>query len=234
MRLVCGVDGCISGWVVISKDIDTGAISWRLCKTTRAIVEIEPEPLVIAIDIPIGLPDRGPRACDHAARKLLGPGRASSVFPAPIRPVLSAGSYGEAGQIRLQIEGKKMSRQSWLITRKIREVDDLLRQDLSLQARVHEVHPEICFYFLAGKRPLRNRKKSIEGQSERIALLEPIFDHWLADALAQRKHLASAVDDVLDAFAALWTAERIWMGISQSIPADPPVDAFGLRMVIIA
>jgi predicted RNase H-like nuclease len=233
MSLICGIDGCRGGWVVISKDLDTGAISWRLIHSASEIVDPGPEPLVVAIDIPIGLPERGARACDLAARQLLGRGHASSVFPAPIRPVLIAGSYNEACQILLQIDGKKMSRQSWLITRKIREVDVWLRRAPFLQTRVHEVHPEVCFYFLAGKRPLRNSKKSKEGQSERIALLEPIFSHWLADALAQRKQLASAVDDVLDAFAALWTAERIWKGISQSIPADSPVDEIGLRMEIV-
>jgi predicted RNase H-like nuclease len=82
--------------------------------------------------MPIGLPERGPRACDLEARRLLGPGRASSVFPAPIRPVLVATSYDDACQIRLQVEGKKLSRQAWVIVPKIREVDDMLRDNSEL------------------------------------------------------------------------------------------------------
>jgi len=50
---------------------------------------------VLAIDIPIGLLD-GPRACDKAARKLLGQPRGSSVFPALSRPALGAQTYPEA------------------------------------------------------------------------------------------------------------------------------------------
>ena len=62
----------------------------------------------------------------------------------------------------------------------------------------------------------------------------PIFGHWLQTALAERRELASNEDDILDAFAALWTAERIALGISQTIPAVPPKDSFGLRMEIVA
>jgi hypothetical protein len=106
--------------------------SWRLCSTLHELAYSEPVPQVIALDMPIGLPERGPRACDLEARRLLGPGRASSVFPAPIRPVLVATSYDDACQIRLQVEGKKLSRQAWVIVPKIREVDDMLRDNSEL------------------------------------------------------------------------------------------------------
>src|SRR5262249_22667826 len=42
-----------------------------------------PQESLLAIDIPIGLADRGARRCDVEARRCLGPGRGSSVFPAP-------------------------------------------------------------------------------------------------------------------------------------------------------
>ena len=51
---------------------------------------------VIAVDIPIGLPDSAePRAADIEARKLLGK-RRSSVFPTPHRAVLEAPTYAKA------------------------------------------------------------------------------------------------------------------------------------------
>lgn len=188
---------------------------------------------MIAIDIPIGLTERGPRACDVGARRLLGPGRASSVFPAPIRPVLDAKNYDEACRIRLQVEGKKLSRQSWAIVPRIRVVDTMLREDVELRSRVREVHPEVCFYFLNGRKQLNCGKRSEEGRKERLALLEPVFGHWLRDALADRHRLASAPDDVLDAFAALWTSQRIVAGTCQTIPSEPPSDPFGLRMEMV-
>jgi predicted RNase H-like nuclease len=38
-----------------------------------------------------------------------------------------------------------------------------------------EVHPEVCFWALAGKRPMAHKKKTPEGSTERISLLAPIF-----------------------------------------------------------
>jgi predicted RNase H-like nuclease len=42
-----------------------------------------------------------------------------------------------------------------------------------------------------------------------------------------------AHDDILDAFATLWSAERILRGESRSLPESPPTDEFGLRMEIV-
>ena len=77
-------------------------------------------------------------------------------------------------------------------------------------------------------------KKKRDGRDERHDLLAPLFSHWLEEALADRRSLSSAEDDILDAFVALWTAERIALGKAETIPYSPPKDAFGLRMEIVA
>ncbi|OGO26855.1 MAG: hypothetical protein A2136_04205 [Chloroflexi bacterium RBG_16_54_11] len=231
---ICGADGCKKGWVAVYKDLGTGDVTWSLRRTANELVYSRPIPQVIALDIPSGLTEIGARGCDLEARRLLGQCRASSVFPAPIRPVLEAASYAEACHLRFQAECKKMSRQAWGITAKIKDVDEALRHDYSLQERVREVHPEVSFYFLAGERPMQDNKKGKAGRKERFRLLEPVFGRWLSRALEERSGLASAEDDVLDAFAALWTAERIVSGIARTIPKTPPADAFGPRMEITA
>lgn len=43
----------------------------------------------------------------------------------------------------------------------------------------------------------------------------------------------AADDDLLDAFAALWTAERILRGEARTVPRIPPEDRFGLRMEMV-
>jgi predicted RNase H-like nuclease len=126
-----------------------------------------------------------------------------------------------------------VANQAWGILPKIIEIAARLRQDSQLNKRLHEVHPEICFYFLAGQRVLQYNKKNPLGHAERYRLLEPFFGQRLADALAERHMLGSARDDVLDAFAALWTAERIFLGMSQTIPSVPPKDSFGLNMEMV-
>lgn len=233
MTIVRGADGCRQGWVVISKDLGTGALTWRLCADAAALIYGPPRAQVTAMDIPIGLPERGPRACDQAARQMLGRGRGSSVFPAPLRPMLAASSYAEAGQIRFEIEGRRLSVQAWNIMPKISAVDAVLSADPRLQRGVREVHPELSFQMLA-RRPLAHGKKTAAGQAERRALLWPVYGARVDQALAGRRALGSAADDVLDAFAALWTAERIAAGTALTIPATPVRDARGLRMEIVA
>jgi predicted RNase H-like nuclease len=189
---------------------------------------------LIALDVPIGLPDRGSRDCDVAARRLLGPGRGSSVFPAPIRPVLEACSHGEACAIRESVEEKRLSIQSWAIVPKIREVDVALRTSAELRSRVREVHPEVCFYHVASGRPMTHAKKKRRGREERLDLLRPAFGSAVDAALADRRVLGCAADDIVDAFVGLWTARRVWAGEAVTIPGAPPRDRHGLPMEMVA
>ena len=179
----------------------------------------------MAVDAPIGLVERGARACDVAARAVLGP-RRSSVFPAPLRPLLGAASYAEASRLRRAIEGKGLSRQTWAIVPKIVELDALLRAQRRPRApSLREVHPEVSFLKLNRDRPLAASKRKPEGRAERLALLRGWCGDAIDRALAERRALACAADDVLDAFAALWTAERIARGAAISLPPEPPRDA---------
>lgn len=58
----------------------------------------DPALVAAVIDVPIGLPEAGPRTCDLEARRLLRAPRASSVFPAPLRSMLSAHDQHEASE----------------------------------------------------------------------------------------------------------------------------------------
>jgi len=232
MPLVGGADGCKQGWVLVTRELGSGLVSWRVCTSAEDLFYGNPIPDVLGIDIPIGLPDSGPRVCDHEARRRLGTGRGSSVFPAPIRCLLNAHTYVESCALRFQAEGKKISRQAWGILPKIRCVDSLLRHDAALQQRVREVHPEVCFLLLAGH-PMRHNKKKKQGQEERLRVLKPWFGESLFAAVDQRHRLHFALDDLLDAFAVCWTAERIYSGRAETLPPNPPRDSAGLRMEIV-
>jgi len=234
MPLLGGADGCRNGWVLVTKELSSGRVNCRLCSSTRDLFYGEPVPDILGLDIPIGLPDSGARLCDREARKRLGPGRGSSVFPAPIRCLLEARSYAEACDLRFEAEHKKISRQAWGILPKIREVDEALRADPALQQRVREVHPEISFLLLAGGRPLDHGKKTRLGQEERLRMLEPHFGQYLQRAVAKRHAMRCTLDDILDAFAVCWTAERISSGLAETLPPNPPRDSAGLRMEIVA
>jgi Protein of unknown function (DUF429) len=143
----------------------------------------------IAIDVPIGLLDAyevGGRECDRAVRTLLGEERGRSVFPAPVRCVLEVlngpplpivEKHQEACRRSRSSgpEAKGISRQAFNILSKIREVDDLLNARPELRLVMREIHPELCFYELAGGKPMTNGKTSRLGKEERRAALGRAF-----------------------------------------------------------
>ncbi len=164
---------------------------------------------------------------------MLGRPRASSVFPAPARPLLGASSPQEARRRRQGLEGRSMSLQAFGILAKVGEVDRILGRNPSLQRSVREVHTEVSFLAWAG-RPMSHSKKKRAGREERRQLVDEYFGPTAFDSVREG-YLAREVasDDILDAFAALWTAERIANGIHTTLPGDPPIDAWGLHMEIV-
>jgi predicted RNase H-like nuclease len=232
MAKVIGVDGCNGGWIAAARE--RGVIRARRIARLEELFLESPAPEVVAVDIPIGLPESGARACDAEARHLLGPKRGSSVFPAPPRALLAAKTYEEAGRLRERLEGKRISKQTWLIVPKIAEVDAFLRRSSAARAATHEVHPEVSFYYLNGERPVLEPKRKPAGQAERLELLRGWCGSAIDGALAYRGRLGCGADDVLDAFAALWTAERIAAEKAVTHPENPELDAHGLAMSISA
>jgi predicted RNase H-like nuclease len=230
--IVCGVDGCPGGWVVVWYDLGSGRMWWEVVPELAAIANASPSPGVIGIDVPIGLVETGPRECDTLVRQALGSKRGASVFPAPIRPVLAAHDHAEASATRRAVEGKGMSVQSWGIAPKIREVDEALRDDHELRGRIREVHPELCFHVMNRERPLTDSKKKPVGKRERVALLRAQFGDVVLEALASKPR-GCASDDLLDAFAAVWTARRVARDEAKTIPANPPRDRYDLPMRMI-
>ncbi len=231
---VAGVDGCRGGWLYALEDLRTGACVVGLLPRIHDVLLLRPAPAVIAIDIPIGLTEAGPRACDQEARKLLGRPRSSSVFPAPLRPMLGAASYEQACAIGRKADGRGITRETWNIVPKIREVDAFLRSRPRLRGRLHEAHPELCFFHWNGGRAVTSAKRTAEGKAERTKLVESQFGVCLDAARELLPRSGWAQDDLLDAFALLWSALRIARGDAAPVPARAPLDPLGLRMQIFA
>jgi predicted RNase H-like nuclease len=230
------VDGCKSRWLCISRDLRGGGIAARLFESAVAVADQDPLPDVIGWDIPIGLADDATgRGCDRAARAVLGAPRASSVFTAPIRAALAATSQHQASQITAErCGGRRVAAQAFGIYPKVRELDALLAARPLLRGRIREVHPEVCFWAWNGGTAIHASKKTEAGQRERLALVEAHFGAGSIERVrALLAPLRAATDDILDAFAALWTAERIACGTARTFPEEPARDALGLRMEIV-
>lgn len=238
--LVAGVDGCRAGWIGVLREVhDPGGAELRLFRHFADVLAAVPPPGVIAVDIPIGLPERsgrGGRHCDVAARANLG-ARLSSVFAMPSRAAVLEADYRDACAAAFATSDppRRVSKQAFNLFGKIREVDSLLTPDL--QNRVVECHPELAFWALNGGRPLDIAKK-VKSRPHEAGL--ELRRGLLASAGYAMPLLTGAPfaardcgpDDILDAAVCSWSAVRIALGNGQRFPDTPGVDVRGLRMEI--
>ena len=233
---LAGVDGCPGGWVVARADAGLRELTFeRVERLDELFREAAQGRVTVAIDLPIGLPESGPRACDAAARRRLGAPRASSVFAPPCRAALHTDGFAAAGSANRKACGRGLTRQSFELFPRLRQADALLTP--ALQQHVREAHPELTFAVLAGGGGgLRFPKATAAGRKERLALLRPLLGPL--DLLAPRRELgreAVRPDDLLDAAACLVTAHRLRHGRALVLPeGEPERDARGLRMEIVA
>jgi predicted RNase H-like nuclease len=199
---VAGVDLARGGLAVVVLEEHRVVDTFR-CETFAEALRVDAD--VVAVDIPIGVPEAGPRRADQAARRFVGP-RASSVFTTPVRAALEAPSYGEACRIASERTGKAISRQSYALRRRILEIEEYARTD----ERVIEVHPEVSFSELA-HRPLLSKHRA-DGLAERRVLLEGAGIELPTSA----RRIAEP--DLLDATAAAWSARRYARGEAAPLP----------------
>jgi predicted RNase H-like nuclease len=205
---VAGIDGTRGGWVAIVLDAGRFAGDF-LCRPVETDFGELADVAVLGIDVPIGY---GPRRADAAARAFLT-GAASTVFPTPPRELLER-PFGP---------GLGVSAQAHALGPRILHVTELARSD----SRLYEVHPEVSFRAMNGGLQLRHRKKTAGGALERTALLRQHgieLDHL-------EKSGSAPLDDVLDAAAAAWSAQRIAAGNARSLP-DPPEVVSGSSVAI--
>lgn len=220
--LVVGVDGCRGGWLAAVCDADR--VSWTWTRDVASLLALPAD--AMAIDMPIGLAEHGRRACDVAARQLLGARRAT-VFDAPLRAVLSCASYVEARTVLTELGERSMSAQAYGLVRAVRELDEALTP--ADGTRVVEAHPEVAFLRMAG-RPLAAKKTAL-GRAERLEALATTWPDVAATAAAAGR--PAAPDDALDALACAWVARR-WVRGEATVIGDGERDTRGLPMRIVS
>ncbi|MFA6448425.1 MAG: DUF429 domain-containing protein [bacterium] len=261
MAWIAGVDGCHKGWFIVSYETKEKTFKHECVDKSEEVMQLGLDYKVIAVDMPIGLLDHakhGGRTCDTEARELLKPPKAASVFPPPVRQVLvmmkqTGGklTYEEALKINRASspENIGISIMAYSLLPKLKEIDDFMNPQS--QKIIKEIHPELCFYEM-NKDENNNcksaaySKKKPEGIKEREDLL--LSQQSLIPCLSieniskmykgyKRKDVKK--DDILDACAALWTAQRILNrkedngghgGKAIRIPSNPVPDSHGLFM----
>ncbi|WP_346892472.1 DUF429 domain-containing protein [uncultured Roseibium sp.] len=237
---VAGVDGCKAGWISVIRRLGVPAETrLEVFSSFSEILDYLPVLSVIAVDMPIGLPDRigpGGRGPEKAARRNLGE-RQSSVFAVPARSAVYAEDYAHACKIAQTTSEppKKVSKQAFYLFPKIREIDRLMTPEL--EVRVYEVHPELAFWRLNNCAAM-NLPKKIKSRANGPGLdqrRDLLVSHGLErEFLNQTPPRGCGRDDLLDAAANCLIAGRIANGQAEPFPTDFQRDGKGLRMVIWA
>ena len=236
-ELICGIDATRYGWIMAGIGGKTDVIRFHQ-DLDALLIESKAESRIL-IDMPIGLADKSvaryvQRPCDAAARKLLGK-KHSSVFSPPSIEALYEKSYADASRVNFEVLGKKLSKQSWNIAPKIRELNAFLHLYPQWRGKILESHPELAFQFLNDNKPLIYSKKTQEGITERICILEKhypaaesIFQTFLDDKALRIK---ASKDDMTDALS-LATLNYTRGDKLRNISDEYPEDSLGNRMGI--
>lgn len=251
-RVLAGVDGCKAGWVAVHREPGAPP-SVTVFPAFMALLDALPADAIIAVDMPIGLPDfsrRGGRGPEALVRPMLG-ARQSSVFSIPSRAALYADTSDftsieawYAAHRRASAVAKAtsdpprgVSIQAFGIFAKIREIDALLSARPDLRGRIFESHPEVAFCRLNGGVAMTLPKKikgavNPAGMEERRALLcRHGYDQAFLD---QAPPKGAASDDFLDAAAMMLIAARIAGREARPYPDPPGFDRLGIPVAIWA
>jgi len=224
---VLGVDGCLNAWVGALLTVD--GIDVLVAGDIAGLVDEargrRPALRVVAIDMPIGLPDAGPRGTDIRARERLPVGRKSSVFPTPSRAATAESTYLEANAANRAALGKGLSQQAFRLIPKILQVDRYVRSGPPVT--VLEAHPEVSFAEIDPVCVIPSKLTTAGAATRRVALGSV--------GLETPAHVPGqgyAVDDLLDACVMAWTAARYAAGTAYSLPNPPEVFSDGIPAAI--
>lgn len=232
-----GIDGAREGWVAVA--LSEEGFEVELFETMEMLCERYVDSGSLLVDMPIGLPEsQQDMRPDAEARRWLS-GRGSCIFNTPCRQAVYTDEYREASDTNRMILGKGLSKQSFSISGRIREVDLLLARQPKLREKLRESHPEIGFAALASEErfvmPLYHGKQTDEGFWDRVEVLRDYYDRtdeFVSFILSDEKWYRLRVD----CMDALCLAVSGLLGNAHgfaTIPAKPSRDARGLAMEIV-
>ena len=221
-RLLAGVEPAPGGWLVVPGKLQGISLfpdPPMIMPNIIDLLDYRPSFEIVALHSHIGLPNEyspGGRACDQAARALLGPRRGAAIVSPPPRAVLEDDYAGLSAVGRVLLP-------------RIREVQ---REVASYHQRVvFEVHPELGFYQLNEDKPLQYGKRTEEGIAERLSLLETRMPGL--DRVLDNKPESVSLPRLLDACIGLWTARRIAARAVSRLPEVPEWNEDGLNMELL-
>ncbi|HWG74822.1 MAG TPA: DUF429 domain-containing protein [Acidimicrobiales bacterium] len=226
--VLAGVEPCQGGWLVVPGNIQGITMAPQppfVVPTMAEVLDYRPSFTVVALHAPVGLPDKAGdrRACDLAARRVLGR-RGGSAVLAPPRAALGARTLEEAQEVDPTMDVVR-----WLLLPKATEA--VTEVQSWRQRSVWEVNPELAYLQMNEGIPLTHPKRSQLGRKERRALLDVKLPG--IDRVMEQRGRGVRESRLLDAAADLWTARRILARAITRLTEPPEWDAEGVRMDIV-
>lgn len=237
-----GVDWAGKRWIVVS---DTGGIKIQAEPSIQAVWDKHEDANQILIDIPIGLPenpDETPRACDEQAREFVSGTNRSSIFDVPCRSAVQTSDWATAVELNEnQIGDDSLGPQKWGFSERIYEADVFMRRT-ETNGKLRESHPEICYSALSPNDSTGSSKKSDEGLTDRISVLDHHEPKYVDafQAMQDKIHSLPAwkrrigigmSDDILDSMVLAYTPK---LGYEDEFSVlGGRSDAVGLPMEIV-
>lgn len=209
-----GVDWAGGLWLVVATGDDVTVTTEP--SILNVWTEHGTEADAMLVDIPIGLPEEGYRACDRTAAEFLDD-RSSAVFSIPCRDAVQAECYEEAREAC----GGSLGSQSWWLFPRILEVDVFLQTVDSAKETVYESHPEVCFAAYEGAAlsskgtdsGLDTRMEVLEAVNEELHdEVETVLDDREDGAAWHDRISTTRLDDVVAAAVLAATAEELNLG----------------------
>ena len=201
-----GVDGAHKNWCCCIIDENLANFQIEVFKDINELYTNIPHFDQLFIDIPIGLSSKSfSRIIDSEVRRFLPKNRKSSVFTPPCREALNEQNYKAANLCNKSITGKGISIQSWNLSNRILEIDLFLRTHQNLLFKIHESHPELCFFMLNNQQSLLYSKKQTDGVLERVRIILRYLKvseiDFIDNIHVESKIKGIKIDDILDAIS---------------------------------
>jgi len=232
-----GIDGCRAGWVAVN--ITDDGFEVELQKSFEEICSKFDDSDIILVDMPIGLPESIKDIRPEAEARSYLLGRTSCIFNTPCRQSVYIKDYFEASKTNRQVLGKGLSKQSFGICNKIREIDETLEKLPECKSKIKESHPEICFAILSSEckhiKPIYESKRTEEGRLKRIKALKQYYDKTseFVDYISDHPKFSKIMVDCIDALCLAVTGMLGLENGFRCVPEKPAIDSHGLAMQMV-
>ncbi|WP_084027523.1 DUF429 domain-containing protein [Clostridium acetireducens] len=133
----------------------------------------------------------------------------------------------------------RVSKQSFSICSKIRDIDQFLNNTPQYKNRLIESHPEVCFAMLnfhdSIASPIFENKKIEEGMKKRLEILSNYYEKTveIRELIYSYTKLKVIKDDVIDALCLAVTGMLGYKNGFKTIPENPMKDSRGMFMQMI-